>query len=220
MAEPEVPDPAAAAPSSDPVSEAPQPGQQGSMLLVPNLMLPDPIPLTEVHMLLSPSAIGSWIPQQEGTSGTVMCIIGAWNAACGAPQGQNPALSAEQGIEALQESLYKLNGTEEKEDLKDAIASLKDPKDYSLKYVGAWGVIAAIEKLRESQGTRVRASRLLGARQVGGRILGHQTFMTLKETDDEKKMDKQWALLKEKIMQPNTVLVFSQVQITGVLGWC
>ena len=47
---------------------------------------------------------------------------------------------------------------------------------------------------------------------MGGRILGHQTFMTLKETDDEKKMDKQWALLKEKIMQPNTVLVFSQVR--------
>ena len=102
-----------------------------------------------------------------------MCIIGAWNAACGAPMGNNPALSAEQGISALQDSLYKLNSSEAEDQtqedpnhLKETIASLKDPKDYSLKYVGAWGVIAAIEKLREAQGTKIKASRLLGARQV------------------------------------------------------
>ena len=37
---------------AEPNAEPPPPGQQGSMLLVPNLMLPDPIPLTEVcHVL-------------------------------------------------------------------------------------------------------------------------------------------------------------------------
>ena len=50
---------------------------------------------------------------------------------------------------------------------------------------------------------------------MGGRILGHQTFMTLKETDDEKKIDKQWDILKTKIMQPNLALIFSQVRAVG-----
>jgi hypothetical protein len=45
--------------------------------------------------------------------------------------------------------------------------------------------------------------------------LGHQTFMTLKETDDEKKIDKQWDILKTKIMQPNLALIFSQVCAVG-----
>ena len=53
---------------------------------------------------------------------------------------------------------------------------------------------------------------------MGGRILGHQTFMTLKETDDEKKIDKQWDILKTKIMQPNLALIFSQVCAVGAIG--
>jgi hypothetical protein len=49
--------------------------------------------------------------------------------------------------------------------------------------------------------------------------LGHQTFMTLKETDDDKKIDKQWEILKTKIMQPNLALIFSQV-LAAVASGC
>jgi hypothetical protein len=43
--------------------------------------------------------------------------------------------------------------------------------------------------------------------------------MTLKETDDDKKIDKQWEILKTKIMQPNLALIFSQV-LAAVASGC
>jgi hypothetical protein len=156
------------------------------MVLLPELLLPHPIPLVDIHFLLSHNAIAAWLPQEAGTSGatqcqssargrsllsrsgTVNCVVSAWNAATGVA-GKPEAVTLADGVSALSESFYQSAQQSEAQPPPEGESTSESTdvrRDNAVKYVGAWGVVAAVEKLRKAREAKVVATRLLGARQV------------------------------------------------------